>query len=299
MPEFSSTFASRRRAQRGFTLVELVVVILVAGLIAGGTALGLSRLVEGYMSLQRRVALSDQADGALRRVARDIQLALPMSLRIANLGDITYIELLATKAGGRFVYQPACFNATGCSSLTTIGAVNDGSWVFKPNADRLSLWSQDYGTALNCSAGDLSAWCAGTPGVVNWAPVISAFGSNGSSQTLTFANTAFSAVSDRAKSAFRVIEGPVAWVCDPVAGTLTRYWGYSLPRQSQWTGAPPADAQSALMSKQVSACQLSYDSNASAEQALQGRGLLSLGLTLSAATESVALMHQIHVNNVP
>ncbi|MDD0840757.1 type II secretion system protein [Curvibacter sp. HBC61] len=285
--------------QRGFTLIELVVVILVAGILASTTALGVARLVDGYLRLQRRVVLSDNADLALRRIARDVQAALPMSLRVASLGQVRYLELLATKTGGRFVYQPACFTASGCQSLTTIGAVQDGSWAFIAGSDRLSLWSQDYGTALNCAGGDVSAWCADTPGVVNWAPVITSFDSVGVAQQLRFANTAFSAVSDQAKNAFRVIEGPVTWVCDPVAGTLTRYWAYGLPRQTQWTGTPPADARSALMAQQVSGCELGYDSDASAELGLQGRGLLSLALTLSAATESVSLMHQIHVNNVP
>jgi len=293
-----SAFTLKGRG-RGFTLVELVVVIVVTGVLAASISLGLARLVEGYMSLQRRAVLSDNADLALRRMGRDIQAALPMSLRVTTVGQVSYIEFLAVKAGGRFVYAPQCFNATGCSSLGTIGAVNDGSWVFNALADRLSLWSQDYGAALNCAGGDISAWCADMPGVVNWAPVITAFSNTGNSQTLSFALTRFSAVSDQPKNVFRVIEGPVTWVCDADKGTLTRYWNYSLPRPSQWVGTPPAGASAALMANQVSACQVSYDSSASAQQGLVGRGLLSVSLSLSAATETVALMHQIHVNNVP
>jgi len=283
---------------RGFTLVELIVVIFLTGILAGGSSVYIARLVEGYMSTQRRAELSDTADLALRRMGRDIKMALPMSLRISSAGGATYIEFLATKAGGRYQYKLACFNAS-CNSLTTLGHVNDGSWPFAANSDRLSLWSQDYGTALNCAAGDVSAWCAGTPGVTNWAPVITAFGNSGNEQTLSFASTSFSAIGDQQSGTFRVIEGPVSYVCDPTAGTLTRYWAYALPQQTQWTGTPPTGAQSAVLATRVTGCQIHYDSSASAQQGLLGRGLLSLGLTLSMQSETISLVQQVHVNNVP
>lgn len=283
---------------RGFTLVEIVVVIFLVAVLAGGSSVYMARMVDGYMSTLRRAVLSESADGALRQMGRDIKAALPMSLRVSAAGAVTYVEFLATKTGGRYKYQRNCFT-NSCSSLTTLGNVNDGTWSLVLNSDRLSLWSQDYGTSLNCAAGDVSAWCAGTPGVSNWAPVITAFDNSGNEQTIRFAATSFSAISDQLSNAFRVIEGPVSYVCDPQAGTLTRYWGYALPQQTQWTGTPPAGAQSALVARQVAACQINYDSNASAQQGLLGRGLISIGLTLSSQSETISLVQQVHVNNVP
>jgi MSHA biogenesis protein MshO len=274
------------------------VVIFLTGILAGGSSVYIARLVEGYMSTQRRAELSDTADLALRRMGRDIKMALPMSLRITSAGGATYIEFLATKTGGRYKYKLACFNAS-CNSLITLGNVNDGSWNFVANSDRVSLWSQDYGTALNCAAGDVSAWCAGTPGVTNWAPLISAFGYSGNEQAFSFATTSFQAIADQQSNTFRVIEGPVSYVCDPAVGSLTRYWGYALPQQNQWTGAPPAGAQSAVLATRISGCQINYDTSASAQQGLLGRGLLSLGLTLTMQSETISLVQQVHVNNVP
>jgi len=284
--------------QRGFTLVELIVVIVLTAVLAGSASVYIGGLVEGYMTTQRRTELSDTADLALRRMARDIKTALPMSLRLTSASGVTYLEYLSTKAGGRYQYKSSCFSG-GCNSLTTLGNVNDGSWTFVANSDRLSLWSQDYGTALNCAAGDISAWCASTPGVTNWAPRITSFASSGTEQAIAFASTNFSAVSEQQNYAFRVIEGPVTYVCDPGAGKLTRYWGYSLPEQTQWTGTPPTGSQSALLADRITGCQFNYDASASAQQGLQGRGLVSLSLTLSMKTETISLTQQVHVNNVP
>ena len=275
------------------------MVITLTAILAGSGSIFIGRLVEGYMSTQRRTEMSDTADMALRRMGRDIKSALPMSLRITTASGITYIEFLTTKTGGRYKYDAACFATTGCSSLTTLGNVNDGTWIFTPNNDRVSIWSQDYGTALNCAGGDVSAWCAGTVGVTNFAPTISSFSSSGSEQTMVFASTNFSAVGEQQNHAFRVIEGPVTYVCNPAAGTLRRYWGYSLPQATQWTVTPPTGSSSALLANHITNCQIAYDGNASAQQGLQGRGLMSIVLTLSMQTETISLAHQIHVNNSP
>lgn len=280
-------------------MVELIIVIVLVAILASGSSFFIGRLIEGYTATQRRGELTDIADGALRRMGRDIKTALPMSVRVATSGTTTYIEFLATKAGGRYKYNAACFASSGCSSLTTIGNVNDGSWTFVPGVDRLSLWSQDFGTALNCAAGDISAWCAGTAGVTNWAPVITGFGASGSEQSISFSSTVFSGESDQASSSFRVIDGPVTYVCNPAAGTLSRYWGYSLPQPAQWTTTPPSGSSSAIIANRVTGCQVAYDANASAQQGLLGRGVISIRLTLSLLTESVSLVHQIHVNNAP
>lgn len=280
-------------------MVELIIVIVLVAILASGSSFFIGRLIEGYMATQRRGELTDIADGALRRMGRDIKTALPMSVRVATSGTVTYIEFLATKAGGRYKYNAACFTGGGCSSLTTLGKVNDGSWTLAPGSDRLSLWSQDFGSALNCAGGDISAWCAGTAGVTNWAPVITGFSSSGAEQSITFAATPFSGESDQASSSFRVIDGPVTYVCNPGAGTLSRYWGYSLPQPVQWTVTPPAGSSSAVIANRVTGCQVAYDANASAQQGLLGRGVLSFRLSLSLPTETVSLVHQIHVNNAP
>ena len=73
---------------RGFTLMEMVVVIAIAGVVAAGVALFIRLPVQGAMDTVRRAEYSDIADTALRRLARDVRRALPNSVRVAQVGNV-------------------------------------------------------------------------------------------------------------------------------------------------------------------------------------------------------------------
>ncbi|MFA6270798.1 MAG: type II secretion system protein, partial [Candidatus Paceibacterota bacterium] len=80
-----------RRPSAGFTLVEAVVAIVITGILAGIVAVFIASPVQGYVDSVRRAELTDAADVALRRMMRDIRLALPNSLRVTSAGGVDYI----------------------------------------------------------------------------------------------------------------------------------------------------------------------------------------------------------------
>src|SRR5688500_1469266 len=86
--------------QCGVTLIELIIVISITGIIAIGVAVFIRRPVEGYVDAARRAELTDIADTALRRMSRDLRMALPNSIRVDASGR--YIEFLQTRGGGRY-----------------------------------------------------------------------------------------------------------------------------------------------------------------------------------------------------
>ncbi|NCN89388.1 MAG: prepilin-type N-terminal cleavage/methylation domain-containing protein, partial [Gallionella sp.] len=56
-------------SQRGFTLIEMIVVIVITGIIAGIVAIFIKAPVQGYVDSARRAELTDIADTAVRRLA--------------------------------------------------------------------------------------------------------------------------------------------------------------------------------------------------------------------------------------
>ena len=92
----------------GFTLVEAIVVIVITGILAGMVAVFIKAPVEGYVDSVRRAELTDAADTAVRRIARDIRTALPNSFRFPTTpaAGTACIEFLPTVGGGRYRTAP-------------------------------------------------------------------------------------------------------------------------------------------------------------------------------------------------
>src|SRR3990172_12597807 len=87
--------------QRGFTLVEAVMVIVLTGIIAAVVAVFIQGPIQGYFDTARRSQSSDVADFALRRVARDLQTALPNSMRSTDANNY-FLEFLPVRSAGRY-----------------------------------------------------------------------------------------------------------------------------------------------------------------------------------------------------
>lgn len=100
-PRSHQSEVAKRPACRiqGFTLVELVMVIALAGLVAVMISTVMSRPIQGFVDQSRRATLVDLASTALNRMARDIRLAVPNSVRIGSNGEL---ELLRAPVGGRY-----------------------------------------------------------------------------------------------------------------------------------------------------------------------------------------------------
>jgi MSHA biogenesis protein MshO len=100
----------RFRRSGGFTLVEAVMTIAIIGIIGGIVAVFIRSPILSYRDTVDRAELTDQADLALRRMARDIRLALPNSVRVRETTDDqgvqhpdAHLELLLTRSGARYL----------------------------------------------------------------------------------------------------------------------------------------------------------------------------------------------------
>lgn len=284
-----------RNAQSGFTLVEMIVVMVITGIIGGMVAIFLRAPVQGYVDSARRAELSDTADTTLRRITRDIRTALPNSIRlwgsVSGAGscagnETCYMEFLPVKSGGRYrrgVVQagdnPLEFTAAD-SSFDVIGPM-----PLMAAGDRLVIYNRgttgaDAYTA-NTGNDNTGAYASATATTVTISPA----------KLFPFPS---------AGSRFQVINTPVSYVCAPAtdaagngSGGLTRWQGYAI-QAAQPTALPASGTpSSALLAGKVSACSFSYGAVG------QRLALVTLRLTLTDGGESVTLYNAMHVSNVP
>ncbi|MBS3934972.1 MAG: prepilin-type N-terminal cleavage/methylation domain-containing protein [Sulfuritalea sp.] len=262
------------RRTRGFTLVEMVVVIVITGIVAAAVAVFVRQPVEGYVDSVRRAELTDAADVALRRLARDVRLALPNSLRVMTGGGVHYIEFIMTQSGGRYRDE-----TDGSSAGDFLDFRGDTSFdVLGP----VEAAPGDFVVIYNLGVPGADAYAGN-----NRAQVRSAGGGN----LVLTASQVFPFRSPGAR--FQVVPGgvgAVTYACPQAgAGDLMRHWNYGFnPAQ-----AIPAAGLSARLTGQAR-CEVEYAANATGRN-----GLLYVRLTLTSGGESVTLFNQIHVDNAP
>lgn len=266
----------RTSDQSGFTLIEMIIVIAIMAIVGSMVAVFLRVPLESYVAQDRRARLADAADTALRRMARDIRLALPNSVRVTTVGTTVYLEFLGTRSGGRY-------RAQGGGDILDFTVPDNGFDVLGPP---IAMQAGDLIAVYNLGIPGADAWAVGTPGDT----LATYTGPTGSVSNIAIASRLFPLASPGNR--FQVVDGPVSYVCNPAAGTLTRYWGYG--RAAAQPVAFAAGIPNALLATNVSACSFTYQPGAT-----ERGGLVSMTLNLSQAGETVRLYATTQVSNQP
>ena len=279
------------------------MVIVITGIIAAVVAVFIKSPVQSYFDSARRAELTDVADTAVRRIARDIHLALPNSVRNPVNGSDQCVEFIPTKLGGRY---RAAAGTTGGDPLdfTAADSSFDMLWLNSvlPAADRIA--AGDVVVVYNDGSSTGNAYTGSNAiKVASLAPSAIA-----NSTTITFVGVGVGVPFDLKKltsespaNRFQVI---------PAAGHVLSYAcnGTSLNRYSRtlavsWVqpadcAAMAAGATASLLAQNVSSCSLRYDPPG-VSTGLSRFGIVSISLQMTQAGESVKLYHQIHVDNTP
>jgi MSHA biogenesis protein MshO len=269
------------RTQRGFTLVELIVVMVVMGILAGILVVFFRPAMQNYFDASRRAGISDAADRTMRKLTRDVRGSVPNSVRTHGS---QCLEMVPTAGGGRYRTAPDIANAQSMpveagrqvaefDVLTDVRAApNDWIVIGNQNPD-------DVYTGSNRSA------IAG----INPPPDASL-----GVQRIKLAGAGMVVPAGYDGARFVVVpaaQGPVSYVCQ--GGNLYRISGYAFANPGT---CPAVAANSPIVAKNVSACSFAYNPNPGATQE---SGYVEVDLTLQESDEFVRLVFGVHVDNLP
>jgi MSHA biogenesis protein MshO len=289
----------RQQSQQGFTLVEMIMVIVITGIIGGMVAVFLKAPIQQYMDVARRADMTDIADTALRRIGRDLRLALPNSVRVTTgtcpvttanpggTGTCSFLEFLPTSGGGR--YRADTGGGAGCAASPGGEALDftgtDACFgVLGGMPAGFAFAASDMVAVYNLGISGASAYSGINTAAINVA------GSTAAIITLNAAKL-FKLASPNGR--FDIINQAVSYVCDTTGKTLMRY---SYPIVAG--GAQPTAALTGgnLLAGNVGAiCNFSYDAFVVAQRS----GLVTMNLGITENNETVTLYSATHVSNVP
>lgn len=262
-------------------MVEAIIVVVITGVLAVVAANFINRPIQQYLDLDRRAELAGGANTAIRRMSRDLHLALPNSVRQSSA---SCVEFLISKDGGRYrsdvIGNVLKFDNTSGTQFDVIGPL------------RAAPQAGDFIVVYNLGIAGANAYDASYRGIVAAATT-----------TSIQLGTAIQNPLESPANRFFVLSGSapaVSFVCDGVTtdangnglGKLYRISNYPI------SAASCADLatypNSPILVDQVAACSFNYSSGV-----VERSGVLSIRLTTKKAGESVTLYQDVNINNVP
>lgn len=290
---------------RGFTLIELILVIVIGSVMAAAVTVFFRPAIDSYIATRARADLTEQADTALRRMVRDVRLAVPNSIRTPGS---QCFEVVPSSTGGRFRAGPDTINDSGPNC-----APGPGCSASLDNTQATTVFDVLAPLSATPAVGDWVVVGNQTPadvyGGVNRAAIAAAVTASPNAaygrQRLTIASTQFPLGYDGAR--FNVVpsaQQAVFYVCSGADGTLdtngngkgTLYRLMNYGFNAGYPSACPSTVSADVLATRVRSCSFVYDPN---QGATQQSGFVWMELDLARNGEAAHMAMGAHVANGP
>ncbi len=282
----------------------MISVIAITAIIAAAAAVFLRLPLQGYQDAQRRAAITDAADIAFLRLKRDLQTALPNSVRVKNVGTVFYLEFLPMRSAGRYrAASPSpTVPATGANTCPDIapldgladenvlqfGVADTCFTTLGDLPDRALITANDFVVVYNLGSGfaNADAYVGGNRSQLT---VAVAAGTGGVENVVRFNAQTFNLESPGRR--FQIISEAVSYVCNPGpgTGTLSRVTGYGI------VDPQPTAAGGTLLAQGITSCTFTYN------VVNQRNSVVSIWLSFTdpGGGGAVNLFQEVQLSNVP
>ncbi|MGH8246781.1 MAG: PulJ/GspJ family protein [Gammaproteobacteria bacterium] len=292
------------RSFKGFTLVELVIVITILAIMAGIIATILRGPSQAIVDVQRRTQQVGIVQTALHRMTTEIRLALPYSVRVSGANAVEFLRTFDAgryrkQGAGRLKFNQSADTFTVLNTLADPGGVQLGSGSTDCiGGSAFCMVVYNIGqpmTVAEATASGLSAnaYLGASESYEGNIATVSA----AAAHSLSFDNSdlgppppQWSFGVESPGQRFHIVDTAVSYVCS--GGQITRYAGYAIqPAQP----VPPGVAGNLLIDR-VSAC-----SFVQTAPTITRFGLLTIRIEITDpdSGETAELVQQVHVTNLP
>lgn len=271
MSSFSEGRAVLTHRTHGFTLIEMIVVIVVLGILSVGSVRFISQSTQGVIDSAERQRVASIGIVAMEKMSRELREALPNSIRVDGSGEC--IEFVPIAGGSSYTDIPIL-----TASTTVMAAKTNYASLLNTTYDRIAVFpaslSQVYGGA--------------DPGPIS--SVINSI-SGGQEETITLSSNHQFLV-DSPQRRFFVVKDPVTFCYS--GGFLFRYKNYGF-QSTMGTSRPTTFAGGReVVANSLTSAVFSY-----ASATLSRNGVISIELALSEGGETQILDYEVIIRNVP
>jgi len=254
--------------QGGFTLIELVMVIVIIGILGVGVTRFITATVGGYVDTAQRQQMATAGLLASEKMSRSLRKALPNSIRLnANASCIEYIPILA---GTNYTDLPldAASNSIDAVSAQLSTAVSGRVAVYPVTTAEL--------------------YTPGDTGPITAATGVLPVGSDAVTINLS-GNHQFGAESPTRR--LFMVDQPRAYCVE--GGQLFQYRGYGF---NAATTLPPTGGSRAVLLSEIAIAANIFNY---VPASLVRNAVINFRLILNASDESWEVEQEVHLRNVP